>query len=113
MRDLASLYNLSASAEWQALLTHFELGEGFAFIVLMVPNDEGAEVCRAALDRHLKESGKRVREITVAAPADLRNLAETLLRIQTGSGRWGCLGGASRTGRSPGLRGMARSVAHR
>lgn len=81
MRDVASRYNLSASPDWQALLTHFDLGEGFAFIVLMVADEEGADVCRAALDRFLKQTGKHLREVTVAAPIDLRNLAETLLQL--------------------------------
>ena len=82
MRDLASIYNLAGSADWQALLTHFDLGQGFAFIVLLVPNDDGAEVCQAALDRYLSASGKAVTQVPVTAPADLRNIAQTLLEAQ-------------------------------
>ncbi len=82
MRNLANRYNLSASADWQALLRHFELGEGFAFIVLMVPDEEGAEVCREALDSYLATHSRRVREITVATPSDLRNLPEVLLELK-------------------------------
>ena len=47
----AGRYNLAASPDWQALLTLFELNEGFAFIVLLVSNEEGAMVCRDALAR--------------------------------------------------------------
>ena len=79
MRDLADLYNLGASPDWQALLSHFGLGEGFAFIVLLVPNDDGADVCRAALNRYLEATGKRVHRIPVTDVADLRNIAHTLL----------------------------------
>ena len=79
MSDLANLYNLGTSPDWQALLSHFDLGEGFAFIVLLVPNDDGAEVCRVALDRYLEANGKRVHQIPVSGIADLRNIAHTLL----------------------------------
>ena len=79
MSDLANVYNLGTSPDWQALLSHFDLGEGFAFIVLLVPNDDGAEVCRVALDRYLEASGKRVHQIPVSGLADLRNIAHTLL----------------------------------
>ncbi len=49
MRELespVSRYQLAKSPDWQVVLRHFELGQGFAFIVLLVPDDEGAEVCR-------------------------------------------------------------------
>ncbi len=81
MTGLSSRYNLSASPDWQALLTHFELGRGFAFIVLLVPNQDGAEVCREALSQYLSGRGQQLREISVASPADLRNIADPLLDL--------------------------------
>ena len=36
----------SISAEWQNLLTHFEWGVGFSFVVILVPNAQDAEIRR-------------------------------------------------------------------
>jgi hypothetical protein len=63
LSDRASRYNLSASADWQAVLTSFELGTGFQFIVLLVIDEDGAEACRTALTRRLDTAGKRLLEI--------------------------------------------------
>jgi len=86
LTSLASRYNLADSLNWQPLIQHFELGRGFAFIVLLVPNDDGAEVCRAALDAYLRESGKHVQQIPIAVPDDLKQLAGTLLELQPEAG---------------------------
>jgi tetratricopeptide (TPR) repeat protein len=83
---LASRYYLAGSPDWQALLTHFELGQGFAFIVLLVPDQDGAEACRAALARYLEGHGKRLVEVPVPDPADLRNISEPLLNMDAGDG---------------------------
>lgn len=91
MRDastFANRYNLAASPDWQALLTHFELNEGFAFIVLLVPNEEGAEVCRDALAKRLAASGQELLELETT-PDRLKEIADALLlteaRPQTGA----------------------------
>jgi len=86
LASLASRYNLADSLNWQPLIRHFELGRGFAFIVLLVPNDDVAEVCRAALDAHLRESGKHVQQIPIVVPDDLKQLAGTLLEMQPEAG---------------------------
>lgn len=91
MRDsstFASRYKLAASADWQALLRLFELNESFAFIVLLVPNEEGAIVCRDALAKHLEENGKEILELETT-PGRLREIANALLftkaRLETGA----------------------------
>ena len=56
--QFAGAYNLAASPDWQALLTHFELGEGFALLILLVPNKEGAIATRTALQRYLADRGE-------------------------------------------------------
>src|SRR5450432_1849899 len=89
MKDIsepASRYYLAGSLDWRALLRHFDLGQGFAFIVLLVPDQDGAEACRAALVRYLEGHGKRLVEVPVAAPADLRNIAEPLLHMHPDDG---------------------------
>jgi hypothetical protein len=51
---------VAASPEWRNLLNHFELDpEGFAFIVLLVPDGEWAGTCRGALSRFLLASHTR------------------------------------------------------
>jgi tetratricopeptide (TPR) repeat protein len=86
LESLASRYNLADSLDWQPLIRHFELGQGFAFIVLLVPNDDWAEVCREALNAFLQARGEHVMQIPIAAPADLQDLAGTLLYLRAESG---------------------------
>ncbi len=75
----AGRYNLGASLDWQALLTLLDLNEGFAFVVLLVPNEEGAAVCRDALIRRFAASGKKLVEIETTPPDRLREIANSLL----------------------------------
>ena len=75
----ASRYDLATSQDWQALLTHFDLSDGFAFIVLLVSNEEGAEVCRRALSHRLKAEGKTISDVDVSTPERLREIANALL----------------------------------
>lgn len=86
LESLASRYNFADSHDWQPLIRHFELGQGFAFIVLLVPNDDWAEVCREALEAFLHARGEHVIQIPIASPSDLHNLAGTLLETQAESG---------------------------
>lgn len=86
LESLAGRYNLADSLDWQPLIRHFELGQGFAFIVLLVPNDDWAEVCRDALDAFLRARGEHVQQIPISDPADLQNLAGTLLEMQAEAG---------------------------
>jgi hypothetical protein len=80
---LASRYNLRESAEWQNLLRHFELtGDGFEFVVLLVPEIDGVEICRQALERYLAESGKTLWRIPLEETDDLKLLAGKLLDLK-------------------------------
>jgi tetratricopeptide (TPR) repeat protein len=82
--DLAGRYNLATSPDWQALLTHFELGEGFAFIVLLVPDQQGADVCRDELKGFLAQRGETLLEVPAGTPDALREIAGTLLDLAAG-----------------------------
>ncbi|MGE4048266.1 MAG: tetratricopeptide repeat protein, partial [Acetobacteraceae bacterium] len=53
--------------------------EGFALLVLIVPDRDGAAICRQALADHLAGSGRTVQDLSPGSPVVLRNLAETLL----------------------------------
>jgi len=50
---LARRYGQTAAGEWQRVLNHFALGEGFALIILVVPDRDGAQLCRNELERLL------------------------------------------------------------
>ncbi len=81
--SLASRYNLRESAEWQKLLRHFALGaDGFAFIVLLVPDVDGAEICCQTLEQRLAENGKTLWRIPLEKTDDLKLLAGKLLDLK-------------------------------
>jgi tetratricopeptide (TPR) repeat protein len=77
---------VAASPEWRNLLNHFELApEGFAFIVLLVPDAEWAAACREALGRFLLASRKEVRAVTFENASEFRDgMAARLLSLKTG-----------------------------
>jgi len=81
--------NPAVSPEWQHLLTHFELSEGFSFIVLLVPDSDWAEACRIALSRYLEAEGKSLLTVAYKDPEDFKvslpgRLLELHLSEQTG-----------------------------
>ena len=72
-------YGHAAAAEWQRLLSHFTLAEGFALLVLVVPDPDGAKLCRAELGRVLAVRGQYLVKIEPRTPAELRQMAAELL----------------------------------
>ncbi len=78
----AERYGLRRSAGWANLLKHFELGEGFAFILLTVPDQYGAEVCQEALAAWLRNHDQEIQEIPVGSIAALEELPDKLLAFR-------------------------------
>lgn len=76
---LTRRYDLDAQSEWHKLLEHFDLAEGFAFVVLLVPDADGAALCRHELEEHLQRQGHTLRALEFASPDDLRRLPEHFL----------------------------------
>src|SRR5260370_23348593 len=64
--------NPAVSPEWQHLLTHFELSEGFSFIVLLVPDADWADACRIALASYLEAEGKRLLTVGFSDAEDFK-----------------------------------------
>ena len=58
---LGRSYGMDAAAEWQLVLRQFEFGEGFALLVVTVPDRFGAELCRGELEAYLRPDGKHCR----------------------------------------------------
>ncbi len=79
--ELTQRYALWRSAEWQKLLTHLEWRQGFAFILLTVPDDLGAEICRQALEQQLRQANQRLLNLRCETSAQLANLTEQLLEL--------------------------------
>ena len=75
--------NVAASPDWHNLLKHFDFApEGFAFIVLIVPDSEWAAACRQALERYLMAYRKTLQVIRFESAAEFRNeLASRLLPL--------------------------------
>ena len=79
--QLARRYALSEQAEWRKLLAHFDLAEGFAFVVLLAPDADGAVLCRHELEQQLQGEGRALHAVEIASPADLHRLPEHFLEV--------------------------------
>ena len=58
---------------------HLEFSSGFAFIVLLVPDNTAGEVCERDLERVLKAQGKHLERAPTESPRELQNLPQWLL----------------------------------
>lgn len=76
---LVRRYDLPNQPEWQKLLTLFDLSEGFSLVVLLVPDADGAALCKRELEKHLEREGKKLAAIELRTPDDLRHLKGVLL----------------------------------
>lgn len=72
-------YGYAAANEWQRVLNHFALGEGFALLVLIVPDRDGAKLCRGELERFLADHGKLPACREAATPGELVQIFGSLL----------------------------------
>jgi len=80
--ELAQRYALWRSAEWQKLLTHLEWRDGFAFIVLLVNDPDGAEICREALSRYFSQTRQTLVTLRFDQPDALESMANQLLELK-------------------------------
>lgn len=58
--------------EWQLLLTHIEISEGFSFVVLLVPDADWADACRFALSHSLDALDKSLLTVALSSPEDFK-----------------------------------------
>ncbi|MFN0168065.1 MAG: hypothetical protein ACKV22_16700, partial [Bryobacteraceae bacterium] len=78
-------FDLPAARNFQKLLRHFELDEGFALIFLLVPGRRFAGLCRDELEGWLKEHGKgNLESLSLPDPPALEKLPERLLAFEPG-----------------------------
>jgi hypothetical protein len=60
-------------------LSHFALDDGFALLVLVVPDRAGAQLCAAELERVLADRGHRLMRFEASTPGDLWGSATAVL----------------------------------
>lgn len=77
--ELERYFGANAANEWDLLLGHLEFSSGFAFIVLLVPDNTAGEVCERDLERVLKAQGKHLERAPTESPRELQNLPQWLL----------------------------------
>ena len=82
LQNAIERYGLASNEEWRTLLNHFDYQSGFAFVVVLVPGPDGVAPCRADLERHLAEGGKRVLDISPTTGEELKQIAGRLLDLQ-------------------------------
>lgn len=79
LQELSKRYDLRQSEDWTAFTNHFDFGVGFSLNILLVIDNDGADVCREELYRFLALRDKRLVEIAITEEMDLRQIARRLL----------------------------------
>jgi tetratricopeptide (TPR) repeat protein len=77
--ELERYFGATAANEWDLLLGHLEFSSGFAFIVLLVPDNTAGEVCERDLERVLESQGKFLERAPTGSPNALQDLPQWLL----------------------------------
>ena len=83
-QSIAHLYHWDEIEGWRMLVQHFDLTEGFAFIVVLAPDDEAIALLRDQLPRLLPEPGA-IERIRFDPAAGSASLAESLLAASPSS----------------------------
>ena len=68
-------YGLSASAEWQRLVSHLSIGRGFSLNVLLVPDSDGARLCHDELSGLLSSRQLELLDVKLETQDALRSSA--------------------------------------
>lgn len=76
---LARRYRLDEQTEWHKLLAHFDLAQGFDLVVLLVPEADGATLCRHELEQYLAHENRALRALELTTPEALNRLPEHFL----------------------------------
>jgi hypothetical protein len=77
--ELERYFGATAANEWDLLLGHLEFSSGFAFIVLLVPDNTAGEVCERDLERVLEAEGEFLERAPTGSPSALQDLPQWLL----------------------------------
>jgi tetratricopeptide (TPR) repeat protein len=80
--EFVRFYGPDAWTDWLRLQAHFDLGDGFAFLILLLPGSVGADICRRQLKHHLEAKGRQLVELPCEWPEDARRLPERLFAVE-------------------------------
>ncbi len=82
IQPLDRIYRLEKNAEWRHLLDHLRLLDGFGLLLVLAPEQAGAEVCRRALQRHLAEQGRALHSVQLHLQEPSGTLGDQLLQAE-------------------------------
>ncbi|MBN8454662.1 tetratricopeptide repeat protein [Accumulibacter sp.] len=77
--EVARRYDLPRQAEWQKLLNHFDLTEGFSLVIVLVADADGAALCKRELERVFGRESKQLLALDLPTTAALLELPGLLL----------------------------------
>ena len=86
--ELFRVYGGTAARAWGLMRRHLELGEGFAFITVLVPEPYAADLARLDLTAFLGTGGKELLQVELPSPGELAGLSTLLanLKLQPATG---------------------------
>lgn len=76
-------YGAAAATDWRRVLSHFALNDGFALLVVIVPDRDGATLCHRALGASLRGMGQGIHDLSPDTPRALRRIVPTLRGART------------------------------
>lgn len=80
--EFLQLYGEGAWKDWQRFLAHFDLGKGFAFLILLLPGAVGADISKRQLAEYLAGKGEYLAVLECEEFVDVRGLAERLFDLE-------------------------------
>ena len=108
--DLASLYGTGALEDWQCFLAHFDLGDGFSLLILLLPGPSGDRLCEGELRAYLDQRGQTLSALALQPPAGGARHAEAPARSGSRFDDWRGLGRFLSRGNHPRLASMERGM---
>jgi tetratricopeptide (TPR) repeat protein len=81
--DFAGLYGPEALHDWERFLAHFEFGDGFSLLVLLLPGPTGDRVCEQELKDYLRAQGREMAVLRFQHPSAVRELSDRLFGLET------------------------------
>ncbi len=71
--ELKRRFGAKAAESWSQVLRHFELSDGFSFLVLFVPDATASRICEAELKRFLSARNQTLRTLEYSTPDELHD----------------------------------------
>lgn len=79
--EVLRFFGEAAFEDWKLFEAHFDLSDGFALLVLLLPGAAGATVCEQALAERLAKDNLRLERIRFSSASEIIRLGEWLLDL--------------------------------